>query len=142
MTDTPADTPAFAPKTDADVRRLVRTLTQYDDTDDELPTDTLQQQLEVAKLRLYNRVGSDEFYTDAGLGQALIAATAILSKAAVENHSIARFEVADIRVEMDSTGSDDDERQYHEWAQMMERGIDRSDATPTSGPSNTASYIG
>ena len=135
--------PDFAPSTDTEVREMVRTLTEYDDTDDELPQSKLDSQLQMAKLRLYNEldIDGDEFYDDAGLGQALVASVAIYSKLAVENYSVTRWRIADQEIET-SDMTETDSAQMTEWVQMYRNGVRKSKASTSRGPTNTTGYIG
>lgn len=136
-----SETPDFAPDSDSDVRRYVRALTDYDDSPDELQQIELQTQMDIAKLDIYNDVGSDKFYTDAGLGQALIATTAIYAKAAVENYSISGWQIGDQQIDVRGV-SDGTDVQFQRWATLAATGLQASDATPDHTPTNTSDYIG
>lgn len=133
--------PSVAPQSDPEAKRLVRTLTNYDDTEDELTDASLQGHLDIAKLELYNEVGTDAVYSDAGLGQALVAATAIYAKAAVENYSVSSWSVGDMNV---SAGAfkNPENAQFMKWGKLHAGGLQSSDKTPTHAPRNTAGYIG
>lgn len=133
--------PDFAPTDDSDVRSLARTLTQYDT--DELSKDDLDGHIQMSKLEIYNEldIESDDFFTDSGLGQALIASTAIFAKLAVENYSVTRWQVADQEIETDGM-SDEESGQLQRWGDLYQSGIRKSDLSSSSGPTNTAGYIG
>ena len=133
--------PDFAPTSDTEAYELVRALTDYDDTDDELTQSSLDTHLRVAKLNLYNEVGSKEFYEDPGLGQALVAATAIYAKAAVENYSVDRWSVGDTEIDVGAFNNPES-AQFQQWAELHATGLEASDATPDYSPSNTTGYIG
>lgn len=137
----------FAPTTDGDVKTTVRHLTGYDGT--ELSDAEFSTLLDLTKLTLVNEtsVTSDEgdndvWYTDNGLGQALIFTTAIRAKATVENYSVDRWDFADQQIDVRGAG-DPDQVQFQRWMKGAANGLDASseyeDDDPT--PSNTASYI-
>lgn len=132
---------SFAPSTDSDVRRQVRALTDYADDPDELPQSKLDDIIEIAKLRLYNEVDSDNFYEDAGLGQALVATTAILAKARVENFSVSSWSIGDQTIDT-STVADSDAVQFKEWNQMHLDGLDASSESGSAVPRNTTEFMG
>lgn len=133
-------TPDFVPTSDRDVKQYVRVLTDYDENPDEYPEPQLDAAIEIAKLELYNRVDDDSFYSDSGLGQALVAGTAIIAKLGVENYSVTRWRIGD--QEMETTGFQNPEQaQLSNWNEMVKSGLQSSDATPDYAPSNTASYI-
>lgn len=131
---------SFVPSSEADLHTYVRELTQYEDAPDGLPSDKLNTHIDIAKLRLYNRVDSDKWFTDAGLAQALLGMTAILAKAAVENYSVTSWNVADQEIDVSGMG-DEDAAQFQQWAEMVYQGLRNSDATPDYSVSNTANYI-
>jgi len=144
------DTPEFAPRTDDEVRDMVRTLTNYDDAGDELPEAALDNHLRVAKMALYNEVGKlprpkgggeRSFYADSGLAQALVGATAIYAKAAVENYSVAGWSVGDMNIRAGAFDNPEN-AQFMFWGQLHADGLRASDATPVHAPENTANYIG
>lgn len=133
--------PDFVPTSDKAVKRLVRTVTDYSDDADQLPEATLDELLDVAKLRLYNEVGADEFYDDSGLGQALVFTVAILAKARIENYSVTSWSIGDQRI--DTSGvRDGDAEQFQRWTQMVADGISASDDGGPGAPSSTTEYIG
>ncbi len=134
-------TVSFAPTDDGDVKGLVRdALTGYSDSVDEVPSDVLDTQLRMAKLELYNYTGSDAFYSDAGLGQALVGATAVYSKLSLENYSVDSWRVGDTEID---TGSFNNPReaQYEQYVSLVQQGLAASDVTSGRAPSNTSGYI-
>jgi len=132
--------PEFAPSDQNDVVDYVRGLTDYDDTPDQLPSTALETLIDLARLRIYNSVGSKQFYADAGLGQALVATTAILAKERVENYSIASWSVGDQSVTVEGSGTAE---QFNDWNDIVLEGLQASDATPSAsgGLRNTTSFM-
>jgi len=134
----------YAPTSESELKTMVRGLTLYDDTADELPNSDLQTQIAVAQMMLKNRTGSEDFYTDSGLGQALVGTTAILAKAAVENYSVDRWSVGADDIDVSNAG-DADQMQFEAWNMLINDGIAESDSaskTTTPIPKNSANYIG
>jgi len=132
------------PDSDADTLSLVRALTLYEDSTDEVTQSELQTHLRVAKMRLKTKTDSDSFYVDDGLGQALVATTAIVAKAAIENYSVDSWDLGAGSIDVSGAG-DTDNAQFNEWAQMAAEGI-ASSSTVTKTRSatniNSANYIG
>jgi len=110
------------PTDDADTRQLVRALTQYEDNTDELPRSELDTHIRLAKMRLQTQTDKSDFYKIDGLGQALVATTAILAKAAVENYSVDRWDLGVGTIDVGSAG-DADVVQFSEWASMAAEGL-------------------
>lgn len=124
---------------------MVRGLTLYEDTADELPSSTLDTLVKTAKMRLQNKYGSDSFYSDSGLGQALVGATAIIAKSAVENYSVDRWDVGEGDIDVSGAG-DADQVQFQQWARLTAEGVTSSDAVSDDSASptgiNSSPYIG
>lgn len=137
----PEETPGFVPTNDREAATLVRALTDYENTPDELTDANLQQHLKLAKLRIYNEVDSNDFFSDSGLGQALIALAAIHAKLAVENYSVSGFTVGDQQIDVSGV-RDADAAQLQIWAEMQADGLAESEFTSTYAPNNTANYGG
>lgn len=134
----------YAPSTDSEAREMIRGLTLYEDTSDELPQSDLDTQLSIAKMQLKNETGSEDFYSDEGLGQALVATTAILAKAAVENYSITRWDVGSESIDVSGAG-DDAQAQFQQWASMAADGVASSSSsskTQSATNINSANYVG
>lgn len=135
---------AIYPQDEQDALSLVRSLTFYEDSPDEITKSELQSHLRIAKMRLKTKTGSDNFYTDDGLGQALVASTAIVAKSAVENYSIDRWDLGAGEIDVSNAG-DEDVLQMSQWAEMAADGIaSSSSSTKNQSPTNinSASYIG
>lgn len=126
---------------DADLKTLVRGLTLYEDTARELPDSKLDPQIRVAKMRLANKTDSDSFYTDSGLGQALVGWTCILAKCAVENYSVSQWDVGPANIDVRGAG-DAEQVQFNEWAEMVSEGISESDATENTSITFSGGFIG
>jgi hypothetical protein len=131
----------YAPSDRRELTQLVRALTGYDDTSDQLPQSQLEQLIQVAQLRLANKAG-DDFYTDAGLGQALLGYAAILAKAEVENYSVSGYTIGATTVDTSGAGKDD-AAQMNRWATLVTEGLDASTAYDAGGGlRDSAGYIG
>jgi hypothetical protein len=133
----------YAPSDETELIEQVRALTMYDDTRDELPNATLQTQIGVAQMMLKNKTGSENFYSDSGLGQALLGTTAILAKAAVENYSVDRWSVGADDIDVSGAG-DADQMQFEMWNKLINEGLSDSSTQKTASPvpRNSANYIG
>lgn len=137
----------YTPTSDAEVESVVRAITGYDDS--ELPSKQFQTLLDLTKLTLVNETNlsstqgnDDPWYSDDGLGQALVFTAAIRTKVAVENYSVDRWDFGDQTLDVRGAG-DADQIQFQEWMERANDGLDASnkadDDTPI--PSNTSSYI-
>lgn len=129
---------------DSELRDRVRSLTNYEDSPDELPQSRLKELTDSAKLELELRTGSTAWYSDKGLGHALVGLTAIKSKNSVENFSVSVWDVLGQTIDVSGV-SDPDASQFEQWAGMVQTGLANSSATdegdiPTGIVSN--SYIG
>ena len=127
-----------APGSDPETVELVRALTGYSDTQDELPDARAHSLIDIVKLQLYNAAGVDEadIYDDAGLAQALLAGVAIKAKCQVENYSVTSWSVADQSVDVSGVRSDD-AVQLQQWAELHMQGLQASPKTSLGDPSNT-----
>lgn len=130
-----------APSDEGDVRDYVRTLTEYSDDDSQLPRKPLQDLTDIAKLRIYNRTGSESFFSDSGLGQALVGVTAILAKARVENYSVSSWSIGDETIDTSGMPAEDS-IQVQQWNEMHVEGLQSSSSGGESAPMNTSDYIG
>jgi len=130
------------PTDDADAKQLARGLMLYDDTPDELPSTELDTHLRIAKMRLKTKTGNNNFYTLDGLGQALVATTAILSKTTVENYSVDSWDIGVGEIDVSGAG-DEDVVQFSQWADMAAEGLTSEGIGQTTATNiNSASYIG
>jgi len=130
-------------QSDTDLKDVVRALSMYEDTDDELPASTLDTQLRAAKIKLSAEIGKDptDWYSDSGLSTALLGTTLILSKCAVENYSITRWDVGGQYIDVSGKG-DTDTPQLNQWNQMIADGLSKSSVAESQVPSFTKTYIG
>jgi len=135
--------PDIYPTDKQDALTLIRGLTLYEDSPDELTTSELETHLRIAKMRLKTKTDSDNWYSDDGLGQALVATTAIVAKAAVENYSITRWDLGIGEIDVSGAG-DEDNAQFSQWASMASEGIAASDngSALSATNINSGSYIG
>jgi hypothetical protein len=127
---------------ESELKSLTRSLTGYEDTQDELPQGDLDDLITVAAMEVYNEGGSDKWFTDTGLGQALLFTLCIYAKARVENYSVSSWTVGDQTINVQNAG-DEDQVQFTRWAQAANDGIEASEeVTTTYTVENTAGYIG
>ncbi len=127
---------------DSDLREYFRALTLYDDTADEIQKSTLNTQISVAKLKLKNEANSTEWYSDSGLGQALLGTVLILGKAAIENYSVSRWDLGDAEIDV-SGASDSEQVQFEEWATLVSDGLKASNVdSGTQTPQFTKTFGG
>ena len=140
MTDTPDDYLDHEINGDADLKEMVRSITDYDR--EHLDDPTLDMQIRAAKLRVKNEADSSKFYEDDGLSQALLYTTAILAKCAAENYSLDRWNLGDAQIEARYAG-DSDQAQFAHWAEMAAEGIRSSEeASVQPTPEFTNTFIG
>ncbi len=130
-------------QSDIDLKDVVRSLTMYEDSRDELPESDLDSQIRAAKIRLSTKLDQDptDWYSDNGLSTALLGTTLILAKCAVENYSITRWDIGGQYIDVSGKG-DTDTPQLNEWNQMIADGLEDADMYSTQVPSFTKTYIG
>lgn len=129
----------YAPTNEGELHTLVRGITDYDETD--LSPSRLKTLTRVAKMTLQNEAGSDKWYTDSGLGQALTFTLCIRAKESVENYSITSWSIGNETIDVSGVG--DGDQQFTQWNSLAHDGLVNSDvASVTPTPNNTASYIG
>lgn len=126
---------------DADLKTVVRGLTMYEDTTDELPESDLDTQIRAAKIKLDSQVESTDWYSDNGLSKALLGATLIYAKCAVENYSITRWDIGGSYIDVSGKG-DTDVPQFNEWAKLVSEGLQESSQHSSQVPSFSKTYIG
>ena len=128
---------------DTELKQKVRADTQYDDNTDELPESTLDVLIETAKLRVKLKTGSDEWFTDAGLGLVLLAYTCMRAKVAVENVNIEEYQLGNQRVRT-RNADPETSQQMQQWAEDIRVGLNASDTYKPQRPGlqNSSSYIG
>lgn len=133
----------WEPQSDSDVRADVRVETQYEDNPDELPKAELDRLLGRAKHRLHLRTGSTSWYSDSGMGMALIAYTAMRAKAAMENATIVDYSLGDQDVTL-RNADPETSQQIQQWAEDVRIGLDASetDESPRMTMRNSTRYIG
>ncbi len=130
----------LAPADDTELRETVRTVTNY--AVEDVPDSDIDTHIQLAKLRIKNETGSDKFFSDDGLAQAVIFASAILLKSAVENYSISNYVVGGQEIDVSDVASAD-ASQFKEWSSLVRDGLENSHETTRryDGLRNTADYI-
>lgn len=131
------------PTTDSELTTIVRDETSYDDTADELPQTQLDTLIERAKGRMELETGSDQWYSDDGLGFALAAYACMRAKAAVENVPLSDYSIGDEDVSFTETDPETS-HQLEQWAEDVRIGLDASELDENQGLalSNSTGYIG
>lgn len=131
------------PDDDFDLKEIVRAETSYEDSEDELPSSQLDTVVERAKGRLELETGSDQWYSDDGLGFALAAYACLRAKAAVENVPLSSYSIGDEDVSFSNTDPEVSQ-QLSQWAEDVKTGLDATDVDSSVGarPTNTSGYIG
>lgn len=128
---------------DSELRTAVRAQTQYEDSSKELPQSELDTLVERAKHRLYLETNDSSWYSDSGLGLALLGYTCMRAKSAMENIPLDSYSLGDEDVSFDAD-DEMDSIQMQMWAEDVRAGLDASavDATNARQPTDTADYIG
>lgn len=131
------------PTTDKELAQAVRAETSYEDTDDELPAQQLDSIISRAKGYMELSTGSSAWYSDDGLGFALVAYTCMRAKAAVENISLSSYSVGAEDVEFHHADPDDN-MQMQQWAEDVRIGLDASDKDDSGNlqMADGAGYVG
>jgi hypothetical protein len=130
-------------QSDSDLRDAVRAETSYDDTEDELPQSQLDTLIDRAKHRVSVETGSEQWYSDDGLGLVLVAYTCMRTKSSMENFAIEEYSLGNQDITT-RNADPEDSQQIQQWAEDVRVGLDRStvDESPTPKPRNTAHYVG
>lgn len=134
---------SYVIQSDAQLKARVRTATQYANNEDELADSDLDNIVDDAKLKVYLETGTDQWYTDSGIGLVLYAYTCMRAKAAVENISIEKYTLGNETVTM-RNADPEDSQQIQQWADDIRTGLSASSLNTTSKPTivNTSEYIG
>ena len=147
--------PHFAVTDDEELLDAVRGKTSYSDSTDEWPgsydsntgelTGQAASNINDAKRVLYMRTGSDQWYSDVGYGQALVAMAAMKAKEAVENINIQSYGIGDETLSF-TNADPDSSQQIRSWSSEVNEGLNKAEVSFGKDPdipfSNTASYIG
>lgn len=114
----------YAPTTDPELKEFARQATGYTDTN-KLTTAQLDTLVKIAKMRVKNDVGSEQWYSDEGLGQVLTFTLCIGAKSRMENHYLGQWSVGDQNMSV-RDASQEDSAQYQEWNDAILDGLDAS----------------
>lgn len=127
--------------TDGELETAVRHETGYEVSDmDDL---RLSSAIDRAKQRLYLETGSQDWYSDSGLGLALFGYACMRAKSSIENIPLDSYSLGDEDVSFD-VDDPEDSLQLQQWAEDVRTGLTSSDATSSTsrGAQNTADYVG
>lgn len=128
---------------DAELKKRIRSTTLYaDDEYEGVEGDRIDDYIRNAKLQLANE-GVQNFYADHGVQQALLYASVIEAKLAMENYSVTRWEIPAGNIDVSGAGNSA-QAQFQQWAERVSRGLQQSDEVqgtryPTS--INSAGFI-
>jgi len=128
---------------DSELKTRVRQETGYDDLGFELPESDLDGIVQSAKQKVYLETNSEAWYSDTGLGFALLAYTKMRAKAQVENANIDGYELGDQEVNV-RQADPETSQQIQMWADDAATGISNSkvDTSDSRAMQNTSGYIG
>lgn len=134
---------SFDITSDTELKDRIRDETQYEDESFELPNTDLDGLIDTAKMKVALESGSEDWYSDRGLGLALLAYSCMRAKASMENAGIEGYELGDQEVTV-SNANPDTSQQIQQWADDVATGLSNADTSSDDGPSmrNTSSYIG
>jgi hypothetical protein len=121
----------------------IREITGYENTDDELPESTLDSVISASKLELELETGHTAWYSDKGLGFALLYLSCIKAKERIENYTVTEWDIGNETIDV-SDVADEDSVQFKNWSRNVNKGVRKSKKTANSADlfSNTSSYIG
>lgn len=123
-----------------ELKELARAITQYSTTN--ISDDDVDKLVKVSAMRVETKTGTDKWFSDRALGQALLYTLCIELKAAVENYSVDAWEIGDESIEV-ADGDGEASAQFTQWATAVAEGIEEStEVTGGYVPSNTSSFIG
>ena len=106
---------------DPTLKRYVRVLSGYSDSEDELPEHDLESIIGATKLELKLRGNSDQWFSDDGLGLMLLGYTLINAKSQVENIVIEEYQLGNERVRT-RNASPEQNQQLNRWAELVNVG--------------------
>lgn len=116
----------FAPTQDSELKDFVRAITQYSTSD--IGSTDLDTQVKIAKMRIKNDVGSESWYSDEGLGQALTYTTCIVTKTSLENAYLDSWSVGDQSMTV-RDATEEDSAQLQDWNEAILDGLEASSVT-------------
>lgn len=125
-----------------ELKERVRAETGYSSEDD-LSDSDLDTLIDTTMLSVKMETGSDKWFSDAGMGLALMAYTCMRAKSRVENIPLSSYNLGDLQVSMQDTDPETN-AQFQQWARDVANGLQASDAYESQRPkmSNTSGYIG
>jgi hypothetical protein len=124
----------------SELKSRVRSKTLYDDSPQELQSSELDNLVHDAMLRLDSEAGVSSFFADVHVQRAILYASCIEAKAAIENYSVDSWDVGAGRIDVSGAG-DPDQFQFQDWADQVAAGLAKSDeATVDDMPTNINNY--
>ncbi|UBF23166.1 hypothetical protein M1M34_gp015 [Haloarcula tailed virus 2] len=135
---------SFSITSDPELKTRVRSATDYNDDEDEGILDSdLDNIIKDAKSKVFLETGSKAWYTDDGLGFALIAYTCMRTKAQVENFAISSYTLGNETVNT-RNATPEQSQQIQQWADDVRTGMNASELDGSTKPKmqNTSGYIG
>jgi hypothetical protein len=131
------------PADDTELAAAVRAETSYEDTEDELPQSQLTHLIERSKAKLELETGVSSWFSNDGIGFALVAYTCMRAKAAVENISMSSYEIGAEQVDFHHADPEDN-MQMQQWADDVNTGLDATDVDDSGNlqMADGAGYMG
>lgn len=131
------------PADDTELAAAVRAETSYEDTEDELPQSQLEHLIERSKAKLELETGVSSWFSNDGIGFALVAYTCMRAKAAVENISMSSYEIGAEQVDFHHADPEDN-MQMQQWADDVNTGLDATDVDDSGNlqMADGAGYMG
>lgn len=130
---------------DTDIKNRVYAQTMYEDSVEELPNNTLDTLLDMAKSRMMDEsnLSEGDWFRDRSLGNALVAYTCIRAKAAVENFAVSGYTMGDEQIQT-RNADPESSQQIQMWAEDIRVALDASelDTDSSNGMRNTSSFVG
>lgn len=135
---------SFSVTSDTELKDRVRSATDYaDDSEEGIADSDLDNIIKDAKSKVFLETRSKSWYTNDGLGFALIAYTCMRAKAQVENFAISSYELGNESVTT-RNATPEQSQQIQQWADDVRTGLNASelDKSTKQKMRNTSGYIG
>ena len=134
----------FSISDDSELKTRVRSATGYEDDEDEgILTSDLDNIIKDAKAKVFLETNAKKWYTDDGLGFALLAYTCMRTKAQVENFAISKYSLGNESVTT-RNATEEQSQQIQQWADDVRTGLNASelDKSTKQKMRNTSGYVG
>lgn len=135
---------AFGIPNDAELTERIRSATGYPDDEDEgILASDLENIIKDAKTKVFLETKSKEWFSDDGLGFALLAYASMRTKAQVENFAISKYSLGNESVTT-RNATPEQSQQIQQWADDVRTGLNASQIDQSTKPKmqNTGGYVG